>query len=373
VERAFGRKVFSYFEGEKANLRNLSSKNLQFGANFIGFIHRASSKMVWRFKRQQHNDDNSQEQPPDIMIPDYVDNSHVDREEHETKTVASLWQRFRFELTHPSFFNIQDEVTGRTLDIPESFAPPTCRAFLFELAGLAVVVFTIVDSIVTNDDSSAGFYWAFLSSWGVSLCGLYSIASLVNTMLAARTPQSITWRIKITWILYVLALHVSSVATIMYWAVIHDYQEKLHFIDVFAHGILLLFVIVDGMVVNRIPLKLCFWWGWAIPLDLSFVAWTLIHDLVTKIGNPNESDNDPTTDDDALYDLLSWKNDWQTTFIWLVIIMFGVGPAVYMLLWSISSGGPCTDRRIYVDTVDENDHRPTVDDVEEGTIFARYE
>ena len=47
-------------------------------------------------------------------------------------------------------------------------------------------------------------------------------------------------------------------------------------------------------------------------------------------------------------------------------------PILFSILWVLANGCCGRDRRKYVDSVDERDVRPTVDDVEEGYIFAKW-
>ena len=79
--------------------------------------------------------------------------------------------------------------------------------------------------------------------------------------------------------------------------------------DIAVHGIVFVVVSVEGFRMNRIPLRwMHLWLCWA--LTLAYIIWSIIHGpLVLDLGNPNEEDNDPNTNVDAIYADLSWADD----------------------------------------------------------------
>ena len=147
-------------------------------------------------------------------------------------------------------------------------------------------------------------------------------------------------------------------------------RTGITFLRISEHGGLLLLVLIDATMVNRIPYRLQHYWG-VLLVEITYLLWTVIHGLATDLGNPNRSDNDPETNDDTIYGVLDWENDWQTALIYGCGTVFVLGPILYSIMWSLSNG-VCKDRRKYVDSIDERDHRPTVDDVEEGSVFAKW-
>jgi len=210
--------------------------------------------------------------------------------------------------------------------------------------------------------------------WGVCFVNIYFYFSLLNTVLAARTPQpphTVGWRIRFTWFFGALGTHFTFVATCLYWFLIWKPENGVTFVRVSEHGGLLLLVLIDAMIVNRVPYRMQHYFG-LLAVEVLYIIWTVIHGFATDIGNPNRSDNDPETNDDAIYaNVLEWENDWQKALLYSCMTVFVLGPILYTIMWSLSNG-VCKDRRKYVDSVDERDHRPTVDDVEEGSVFAKW-
>jgi hypothetical protein len=329
--------------------------------------------MGW-FWRKKDDTGNEDESVPDYIVPD-VDSSSQQLIVPIIQK-ASCSKRFRAEINPcQSWFHVKDPINGRVLDIPESFAPGSCTVFFWKVLYSGACIGTLVWAMI---DSTPYFYFAYLTSWGVLWCCLYSLMSVLNTVMAARTPQpaadrSVGLRIRLTWILFSLASHTSSVATLLYWPLVFDPSTTdVTYLHMAPHGILFLLTCFDGFYVNRIPLRWMFWYGFLLPFDILYIIWSVIHDLL-DLGNPDYSDNDPTTNDDALYvGVLEWNYDWQKALIWSIVTVFVVGPIMYGILWTISTGCCCKDTRKYIDSVDPTDDRPTVDDVEEGSIFAKW-
>jgi hypothetical protein len=299
---------------------------------------------------------------------------------------VTCYQRFRSEINpcRGNWFHVKDPVNGRIIDIPESFAPPSCRALLYKLFYCTLCVGTIVYTII-DYDYNKGFYFAYLTYCGAIFCCFYSMLSLFNTVFASRTGQprpdaTVSCRIRTTWILFALSAQTSFVTMILFWALQFDPADSVTYSTVVPHGVLFIFTVIDGLYVNRIPLRLMHWFGFILPFDIAYMVWTIIQSFF-DVENPAH-DNDPTTNDDAIYaGVLEWSNDWTTALFWSLITVFVIGPLLYILLWTMSFGNVCcvrcgsktaADSRRYIDSIDPYDTRPTVADVEEGSIFAGW-
>ena len=130
---------------------------------------------------------------------------------------------------------------------------------------------------------------------------------------------------------------------------------------------------MDAFWINRIPFRWSHWFCYVLPVEALWVGWSALHSFVleNELGNPYDSE------DDALYEFLDWKNDWEEASITAAVALFGVGPILFAILWWVSVFQlPCftcdwSDKRIYLDSFrDRPDPRPTVNDVETGSIFA---
>lgn len=122
----------------------------------------------------------------------------------------------------------------------------------------------------------------------------------------------------------------------MYAVLVSEYSgpKNMTFHDIYEHGILFLVLMVDGFAIHRFPIRLkqilfvyavCF----------SYIAWTVIHYLV-DVGNPNWSDNDPETDDDALYSAISWRKRPDSAAIQTLLFFTVAVPSFFLVLWCVS-------------------------------------
>jgi hypothetical protein len=68
---------------------------------------------------------------------------------------------------------------------------------------------------------------------------------------------------------------------------------------------------------------------------LKYLIWTGFH-AASDIGNPATSDNDPATDDDAIYSSLNWNQRPKGSAILAVILLCVGVPIMFLVLWSIS-------------------------------------
>jgi hypothetical protein len=88
-------------------------------------------------------------------------------------------------------------------------------------------------------------------------------------------------------------------------------------------------VLIDGLMVNRVPVRLKHF-PVVFVMTLLYLIWSIIQNLVVE-NNPNFDD-----DDDALYDVLSWKKDPKSAAIVAVIVLMVVSPTIFMIVWGIS-------------------------------------
>lgn len=329
---------------------------------------------------------------PDYMVPDVPNTSDTNnntnnntrsdmrstnKNSNSTKQAPECGKHFCSEINPcQSWFHVKDPIHGRVLDIPESFAPASGYAFLWKVVYCGTCIGTMIWALI--DTNSPEFYFAYFTNWGVLWCCLYSFLSVLNTVLASRTGQpaadkSVGLRIRLTWIFLTIAAHGSLTASFLYWPLVFEPGvTNVTYLAIAPHGILLVLTLVDGFYVNRIPLRWMHYLGVTLPLDLAYALWSYLHSAL-DIGNPDRNDADPSTNDDALYEnVLEWNEEWQTALTWAVVTMLVIGPVLFSLLWTLSTGGCCKDSRKYVDDVDPTDDRPTVYDVEEGSVFAKW-
>ncbi|KAL7559147.1 hypothetical protein ACA910_010226 [Epithemia clementina (nom. ined.)] len=256
------------------------------------------------------------------------------------------------------WFAVEEPSSRKKLDVAASFGPSTGMAFVSKLLTCGYIVATQVMAWMASP--YLYFYYAYYTSWALLFATIYALLSIGNTM--CEVPQPLDGRVggraKFTWIMFNLAIFAQGLATLVYWSMVHDYSEMPIYLDVATHGIVFVVVAIDGFVISRIPLRwMHLWLSWTV-LGI-YLIWSYVHEAL-QIGNPNENDNDPATNDDAIYASLSWKDEDvpQTTVLALALWLV-VSPVLFCLLRAVSvwNGNCCgnSDRRRYL-----------TDDVEHG-------
>lgn len=238
---------------------------------------------------------------------------------------------------------------SRDIDIPASFSPDSLLALGGKLVNIGVAAYTL--SIGFGEDPRI-FWFAYLTNWNCTSSTLYLLLSLFNSIIPVAQPplgQSIvSFRVKLTWILFTWSANIGLVVTIAYWTFIYDGNDDM-MTTVFLHGILTAFVLLDGFGINAIPIRLRHYLELCLPFASAYLIWSYVH-AALDIGNPDELDEDPETNDDLIYGILDWKNDPKSAGLVAAGIVLGLSPALQALLWVVSGF-----RRRYVVKEDESD------------------
>jgi hypothetical protein len=314
------------------------------------------------------------------------------------------------------WFDATEPVNHRTLDVAKSFGGLShsycTMVWKCLLCGLCVGTLTH-ESLQT---SHPAFQWAYLTQWAIFASTLYSVLSVLNTILVlAKTKKTndaktttttiASWRIRFTWVLFELAVHLGAIVAVLYAYELFDpalhlahlelgnaatttTTTKIEYRPVATHGGLYLFVLFDGFCVNRIPLRWMHYLGILLPLETLYALWTYLH-YVAQIGNPHVNDNNDVDEghdnnnDDAIYPgILQWDGTtsfWSEPLVYNVMVVFVVGPVLFGLCWGTANGNLVgRDRRHYLtdfgpdhdnDDEDEEEGRPpagSIDNVPEG-------
>lgn len=224
---------------------------------------------------------------------------------------------------------------GKTLDIEESFGPSSVYAILAKLALAGFTIFTWVSMFLASDYRD--FWFAYLTVWTLCFQIVYHVFSLWNSLVP---PPGINRRVKMQWFFFNFVAHLDIVVAMLWWGTVYDPDDNLTFNLVAPHAATAVIILVEGLIVNRIPVRFYHWWLAVLPIDIIYSVWTGLH-AVFDVGNPNENDNDHDTNDDALYSAVDWKEDALGTAIFIAIVIFVVGPIVQLLLFVLSLFSPC--------------------------------
>jgi hypothetical protein len=150
----------------------------------------------------------------------------------------------KHELFHASMYDLSDPTyhaeavaPNKIIDIQETFAPRPHLLFVAAKLVLAIwLVATIVISILESDPYF-GFWFAYLSSWGMLFTATYMLCSFFSAALLSyhHQPQErntgemkgkIGILLKITWSLFALAFPAEIVITLLFWFLVFDGRLK---------------------------------------------------------------------------------------------------------------------------------------------------
>lgn len=233
-------------------------------------------------------------------------------------------------------FSLND-ADGKIIDIEKTFQPkPKILLSIVKLGLLGWMIQALVNSLATISYSPPVFWMAFLTNWQ----GLLNLAYLFCSMLLMVIPrlsQQVDGEpnrktqmifVKITWFLYTASINLSLLASLLYWFLEYDPEKALSYKDLMMHGVIFIFVFVDGMIINRIPIRLKqILWVEVVPI--MYLLWTIIH-LYSGIGNP-------LSGGEALYEAVDFKATPVFASILVVVLTIIVVPALFIVLYLISS------------------------------------
>lgn len=293
-------------------------------------------------------------------------------------------ERINTELRHPPFSAEEPVTNGAVLHGPNTFGP-NGRWFLFTKTVLVIWTITVmVDGILSTPSSSKNdgsiaiphvFYWAYLTHWTLTMSLFYLVTSWYHTLHSttssnlslqiqrpfghdsANDTKSLTWFHKLTWMLFVIAAPGEIVVALGYWGLEWDgtAESALVYSNVMVHGVIVAVVLVDGFVLNRIPLRLTH--AMFLLLYLSaYLVWTVVYETL-DIDNPWTTDDDGNMYDDHLYRALQWQDDLLGTMIAAAQLLFVAVPVAFTVVWGLSlytfpCGGCQGDHRRYISSGD---------------------
>jgi hypothetical protein len=223
---------------------------------------------------------------------------------------------------------------SRTIDIPASFSPKSWLAIAGKMANLGIAGFTLYLGVGTDPRA---FWLAYLTNWNVTISSLYLLLSFINSFVSVASPSVghtiVSYRVKITWILLTLSANIGILVTIAFWFMIYD--GVMDIATVFPHGILTAAVLLDGLVINAVPIRLRHYLEFVVPFAMTYMLWSYLHST-SDIGNPDYEDEDQETNDDLIYTVLDWKTNPGMTTVVAGVLIFVLSPILQVLLWMIS-------------------------------------
>lgn len=183
------------------------------------------------------------------------------------------------------------------IDVPSSFSLPVNKTnarkaviISWKLGVLALELFTFIFKIGYLDTPRwDGFYFAYLTHLSLMVCIVYSLVSLANTLSPlpkADAEGVVSRRTVFTWVMFVLAGNSQLTVTVLYWGLVYD-GGMPNSTAIFGHGGVLVPVWLDGLLINRMPVRLRHWFEICLPTYIMYAIWTVLQsELVFAVKNP---------------------------------------------------------------------------------------
>jgi len=252
----------------------------------------------------------------------------------------------------------------KIIDVAASFSPPCAHSknnsnsnnnniaakvvvVLWKLLVVGVQWYTIITRHFMRPHL---FFYGYLTSWGLLFSMVYSLFSLANTLLPIANKEEtkqtgidegiVSLRVRLTWAFFNLGAWLEMVVTVLFWVLVYE-GGRVNTYELLAHGIIGALVWIDGLLVNRIPVRLRHWFEMGFPLVVLFSAWTYVQGVLDV--------EDADGDSDPIYPVLDWEaSPWfSLALVSGLVLVFT--PMVQLLLVGASLLG-----RRYVD--DDHDH-----------------
>ena len=260
-------------------------------------------------------------------------------------------QRLKDEWKDPwSWFGVED--CGRLVDVPESFGSThTIFKWLLWLWMTPTLIY-----LWTSHPAGAWFLGT-LEHWSLLLSVVYATMSLVNAHVRPTQPatlsEGVNTYLKIFWVTFEVAAHLEALSTFLFWTITIHIQEdgyKIDYSTIALHGAALVAVWFDGMVLNRIPVRIKHY-AFCLGFDFIYVIWTIIHSVA---GWSNGYDTPDTTAADAgklapeeasdsIYLALNWNDETVQAVLVSLLVLFVIAPILFLFQWALSLYSfPCT-------------------------------
>jgi len=253
----------------------------------------------------------------------------------------------KHELFHASMFDLSDPDTSsdgnKFMDVEETFAPRPHLFFVGAKFAMAIWLFASLVVSILQNEPYFGFWFAYLSSWGLVVTVLYAICSFISAALLAYHPpqqqkrKELTGKVgmllKITWALFAVAFPAELCITLLFWVLIFD--GSFNYSTFMLHGISWVIIGIEGILISRVSLRMK-QFVFIEFFSVCYLVWSVLHSVL-NVGNPwytNKGENDP------IYGFVDWTNDTGSAVGLAVGLLFVGVPIAFLLCRAISRALP---------------------------------
>lgn len=99
-----------------------------------------------------------------------------------------------------------------------------------------------------------------------------------------------------------------------------------------VHGVGIILIVIDGLIVNRIPLRMKQFFLFE-GFSALYLLWSIAFSF-SGIGNPYKESG--AQDDDAIYSSMRWKTDSASAVTVAALVLLVANPIVFLLCRAVS-------------------------------------
>ena len=261
---------------------------------------------------------------------------------NNTKNIGCC-ARVSAELRHPPYAAHEPSASSSDHTVllhgPNTFGPRGPWMLVLKTGLMVWSASAFVEGLLGTPADFRLFYFAYLTHWTLMVALLYLVTSWFHTLQTTlltpnnTTNTSVTVFHKLTWALFSVAAPGEIVVALGYWGLEWDGSASGFFYRNFMiHGVIVGIVLVDGLVINRIPVRITHYAVLVVYLS-AYLAWTLVFEL-TDMDNPWAEATDDS--DDRLYSALAWKDDPWATSLAAAQLLFVIVPLAFFVVYAIS-------------------------------------
>ena len=266
----------------------------------------------------------------------------------DSKPDIRYLDHLRYELssliTCKLFFDL-NEPNGQVINIRPTFlSEPRILTGLVRISFFVLTLtFFLWMWIEYYQGQNRKIYLAFLTRWVILFSIFYQALSIAVTIWPNTTLRQPTGTctslhpvLRLKWILYssLLPIHLLSIMT--FWFGGGGTQEGFNGNDAFPrimeHGVIFLFLLIDGMVLHRFPIR----WKHIFLTYAICICYTLFYIVYDRSCDLGDGDWpwEPEGDQTSLYGKLNWKSEWKEMLGFVVFVHFFFLPCSFLLFWS---------------------------------------
>lgn len=248
------------------------------------------------------------------------------------------------------YFSLQEDFDYNAIHVQKSFAPTNLFGMPVLLRWfLCYVTYAVIRSdyhdAIHHKESNIIVYFSHLTNITlvVSLC-YQALSSFLSILAIVRSKHDIILYqpqievknmqkgqirpgafVCLTWLLYSISLPCEFVVAIGYWSLDYNPDIPMTFVNFYKHAMIGFFILIDGLILGRIPLRAKHWKGVFI-YGILYLLWSLVYSYY-KMGKHHG----------VIYAFIDWRGNPHQAAAVFFLLLFVMAPIVFYICWLISA------------------------------------